>query len=181
MPVNWVGSPVSWTISRIDKLNHHETLLYEIDMLRFTYRRMQSAWPEATEGDLWVYLESFLVHYRNLLQFFGKRSSIKTDLTIWHPELIWTQESGLDARRPSEDDLRLMQQVGSELWKKYEDRNNRRDTISRYLQHCTTFRIAFMQWHISEMMSELHRILELFETHLPEFKPASNSDVLHKL
>jgi len=141
---------------------------------------MLPAWAGAREGDVWFYLESFLVHYRNLLEFFGKNPPNKTDLTIWRPELIWTQESGLDARLPSEDELRAMQQVGSELWKKYEDRNNRDDTISRYLQHCTTFRTAFKQWNPQEMMGELHRALELFESHLPEFRPASNSDVLHK-
>ena len=170
MPITWVGSPVSLTIRRTDKLDHFQTILYEIDMLRFTHTRMMPAWPGATEGDVWVYLESFLVHYRNLLEFFGKNSSKKSDLTIWRPELIWTQDSGLNARRPSEGDLRAMQQVGTELWKKYEDRNNRADTISRYLQHCTTFRTAFEQWNPHEMMSELHSALELFESHLPEFQ-----------
>jgi hypothetical protein len=32
-------------------------------------------WDGAKEGDVWVYLESFLVHYRNLIDFFGKKTS----------------------------------------------------------------------------------------------------------
>ncbi len=70
-----VGSPASWLVSRIDKLDQYQTVLYEIDMLRFAHERMlPPPWDGAREGDVWVYLESFLVHYRNLLEFFGKKS-----------------------------------------------------------------------------------------------------------
>ncbi len=70
-----VGSPASWVVSRIDKLDHYQTVLYEIDMLRFAHGRMLPLWEGAKEGDVWVYLESFLVHYRNLIDFFGKKPS----------------------------------------------------------------------------------------------------------
>jgi hypothetical protein len=99
------GSPASRVVSRIDKLDHYQTVLYEIDMLRFAHRKMLPLWEGAQEGDVWVYLESFLVHYRNLLDFFGKKPSRKTDLTIWRPQVIWSSESGLEARQPSQDDL----------------------------------------------------------------------------
>ncbi len=93
-----------------------------------------------------------------------------------HRSVLWRVFSGVAAN----GERSMPQQVGSELWTKYEDRKKRRDTISRYLQHCTTFRTEFKQWNPDEMMSELSATLELFERHLPDFKPASNSDVLNK-
>ncbi len=64
--------------------------------------------------------------------------------------------------------------MGEHLWKKYED-TKRPDTISRYLQHCTTFRTDFKEWYPDEMMREIRELLELFEKHLPRFNPATDS------
>ena len=58
--------------SRPEKLNDAQTVLYEIDMLRYAYDRLASPQPTWTQADEWVYLEDFLLHYRNLIQFFGK-------------------------------------------------------------------------------------------------------------
>jgi hypothetical protein len=165
----------NWSVRRADKLEEYQTVLYEIDMLRFAYAKVVAPWDGARDGDVWVYLESFLVHYRNLLDFFGKRPACDTDLTIERPEVIWAAKAGLDARRPSPDVLHRAQELGRRLWEKYEDRTRRDDTISRYLQHCTTFRTSFKEWFPVEMMSEMNDVLELFEKHLPEFRPGANS------
>jgi hypothetical protein len=124
---------------------------------------MLPLWEGAREGDVWVYLESFLVHYRNLLDFFGRKPSRKrnkkrdkTDLTVWRPQVIWSQKSGLQAQQPSEAELETMRKEGQRLWKKYEDWN-KNDTISRYLQHCTTYRTGFKKWHPDEMMFDIKR------------------------
>src|SRR5258708_15648490 len=59
------------TLTRINKLSHSGTILYEIYMFRFSCSRLiRSDWEN--ERDAWVYLESFLVHYRNLIEFLGK-------------------------------------------------------------------------------------------------------------
>jgi len=50
--------------SRPNKLDHADTIRYEIQMLRFSYQRL--AEQRLTERDAWVYLESFLLHYRTL-------------------------------------------------------------------------------------------------------------------
>jgi hypothetical protein len=42
-----VGSPASCVVSRIDKLDHYQTVLYEIDMLRFSHKRMFSLWDRS--------------------------------------------------------------------------------------------------------------------------------------
>jgi hypothetical protein len=99
------GSPAAWSISRSDKLRHYQTILYEIDMLRFAYGRMPEIWPDAKEADLWVYLESFVLHYRNLIELFGKDPTDETDLSIRRPEEIWPHRYP----RPSEPELAEMQ------------------------------------------------------------------------
>jgi hypothetical protein len=168
----------NWSVRRPDKLADYQTVLYEIDMLRFAYAKVFAPWDGAIDGDVWVYLESFLVHYRNLLDFFGKPRSPRsrdTDLMIECPEVIWPASEGLEARRPNPDVLNRMQDIGRRLWEKYENGARRDDTISRYLQHCTTFRTSFREWFPVEMMNELKEPLELIEKHLPEFKPGTLS------
>ncbi len=164
----------NWSVSRPDKLYDYQTVLYEIDMLRFAYSRLIKPVDEAKNADVWLDLESFLVHYRNLLDFFGKPPRENTDLSISRPDMIWSANH-LNSRRPSGDILDRIQRLGRTLWEKYEDRTRRDDTISRYLQHCTTFRTTVKEWFPIEMMAEIREALELFEKHLPEFKPASDS------
>src|SRR5579864_198659 len=89
-----------WSIQRIDKADHYQTVLYEIDMLRFCCGRIVKPPGEASEADVWVYLESFLVHYRNLLDFFGKEKQWKKDLTMCRPEAVWSAEAGVADRMP---------------------------------------------------------------------------------
>jgi hypothetical protein len=178
MPVMGIGMRRpggNWSLRRPDKLADFQTVLYEIDMLRFACAKVLTPWDGAKDGDVWVYLESFLVHYRNLLDFFGKPPSRDTDLTIERPKVIWAAGEGLDARRPSPDVLNRMHEIGRRLWEKYENGAQNADTISRYLQHCTTFRTSFKEWFPVEMMNELKEPLELFEQHLPEFRPGTFS------
>jgi hypothetical protein len=70
---------------RPDKLDHADTVLYEIDMLRYASGRLiEGNWKDPR--DAWVYLEAFLVHYRNLIEFLGKPNPRPTDvhiMTIW--------------------------------------------------------------------------------------------------
>lgn len=165
----------NWSVGRPDKLYDYQTVLYEIDMFRFAYSRVIAPLEQAKDGDVWADLESFLIHYRNLVDFFGKPPRENTDLSISRPDVIWSANHGLSSKRPSTDVLDRIQTLGRTLWEKYEDRKRRDDTISRYLQHCTTFRTTFKQWFPIEMMAEIKEALELFEKHLPEFKPATNS------
>jgi hypothetical protein len=127
-------------------------------------------WPEAREADLWAYLESFLLHYRNLIELFGKVPTKKTDLSILRPDDIWPDLHS----RPSDEELSEMQKIGEVLRLKYED-PAQNDTISKYLQHCTTHRIQAKSWQPSQMMYEIERLISMFEKHVPAFKPASNS------
>jgi len=165
----------NWSVSRIDRAEHYETVLYEIDMLRYFHSRILRPPEGARYADVWAYLESFLVHCRNLLDFFGKPTWRDTDLTIEHPEMVWSADAVPDHRIPPQKDLQKMRTVGRRLWEKYEDRNKRDDTISRYLQHCTIYRTSPREWFPVEMMTEISGVIALFEQHLPKFRPATES------
>jgi hypothetical protein len=170
------GSPAGWSISRTDKLTHAQTILYEIDMLRYPYDKIPFLWREAREADLWVYLESFLLHYRNLVEFFGKAPRKKDDLSIQRPAKIWPDPKS----RPTAAELAEMQDLGEELRGMYED-SKKRDTISKYLQHCTEQRIEAKSWEPREMIFEMERVMQLFEKHMPAFRPASNSITMEEI
>jgi hypothetical protein len=77
------------TYFRREKESNAATVLYEIDMLRFARERLLSParWFEAC--DEWLYLEAFLLHYRNLIEFFGKKRHGPGDLSILRPDNIW--------------------------------------------------------------------------------------------
>lgn len=152
---------------RPEKQNHAQTVLYEIDLLRFAKIGLEKA---STEGDEWVYLEDFLLHYRNLIEFFGKPqrqqpSGNGDDLSILWPDRIWL------AGRPDKAVLDTMTRL--DLWEKYDTRDNP-EAISKYLHHCTEQRVESRPpWQVNVMYEELRPTIERFESLLPEYKPAT--------
>lgn len=141
-----------------------QTVLYEINMLRFAKSRLEAA---STKGDEWVYLEDFLLHYRNLIEFFGKPKPhlCKGDLSILRPELIWP------GHVPEKTVLDSM--TSPDLWKKYDTRDNNQ-AISKYLHHCTEQRVEpRAPWKVNVMYEELRPILETFESLLPKYRSAT--------
>lgn len=151
--------------SRPEKLVNAQTVLYEIDMLRWARQRLLSRLPTWTDQDEWVYLEDFLLHYRNLIEFFGKLGNDATDLSIGRPNAIWEGQS------PMQADLDFM--TRRDLWEKYDTRDNA-GAISKYLHHCTTQRLESKEWRVQEMFEELRPMIEKFESLLPQFRPAEN-------
>ena len=145
--------------SRPDKLTHAQTILYEIDMLRFAAH----SFGEQDELSSWRNLECSLLHFRNLIEVFGKPPS-RDDLSIQRPETIWLDA----ATRPSADVLNRFHR--KDLWDKYETRSGAqvKDKISRYLQHCTEQRVDGKTWKIREMFEELDPLMSQFEALLPD-------------
>ena len=150
--------------SRLDKLNDAETILYEIDMLRFAMKRLLSPGPGWSDGDEWIYLEAFLLHYRNLVEFFSGRHKRIDDLSIAKPADIW------GTQRPERADLDLL--TRPDLYEKYDTTDNR-EAISKYLHHCTKQRIIKKKWAIKAMFEDLRPVIEMFESLLPAYKPAT--------
>jgi len=152
--------------SRPAKLDHAQTVLYEIDMLRLSSERLLSPPPGWIEADQWVYLEDFLLHFRNLVEFFGKLGDDERDLSIGRPEAIW--RGGV----PDKADLDFM--TRRDLREKYDTWDNS-ESISKYLSHCTTRRTVAKRWNVQQMYEDLRPVIEKFESLLPPFKPATGT------
>jgi hypothetical protein len=149
---------ITLTFSRPPKLNHVDTVHYEIYMLRHAIDRL--AEQKLTERDAWVYLEAFLLHYRNLIEFLGKEGPSPTDL---HVTTIWQL-----ANLPVPAKLNEMHAGGKVLWARYEPKDIKGGgRISQYLQHCTTKRIDAKDWAVVTMIEEIEPLLEELEKSLP--------------
>jgi len=136
--------------SRPKKLNHIDTVRYEIDMLRYAANRL--AEQKLTEREAWVYLEAFLLHYRNLIEFLGKETASQTDL---HVTTIWQL-----ANLAPPTKLHEIHTDGKVLWTRYEPKDSQGGgRISQYLQHCTTKRIDAKDWEVATMMNEIEPLL----------------------
>lgn len=133
-------------LSRPQKLDHIDTIRYEIDMLRFTVKRL--AKRKLTDRDAWVYLEAFLLHYRNLIEFLGKDKPSDSDL---HVTTIWGL---MNVAAPA--NLNEIFAKGKELLSKYERKGDHPEgRISQYLSHCTTKRTDAKDWEVSVMFNEI--------------------------
>jgi hypothetical protein len=143
--------------SRPKKLDHIHTVRYEIDMLRHAYRKL--AKQNLIERDAWIYLETFLLHYRVLIEFLGKENPSPTDLNV---RTIW-KLVGI----PEPAKLDEIHATGRTLLTRYEPLNSQGGgRISQYLQHCTTKRIDAKDWEVSTMMSEIEPSLGELEKDL---------------
>lgn len=146
-------------VGRPLKLTHTQTILYEIDMLRYTAEELDKG-NRKSEKDKWIFLEAFLVHFRNLIEFFGHPAPRLTDLHITKIGDFWHDVS----TRPSQSDLAKLRRA--DLWDRYED--DQPDRISRFLHHCTQHRVDPKEWEAGMMYSELNPTLDAFERLVPD-------------
>jgi len=156
--------------SRPPKLSHAQTVLYEIDLLRHTAESL-AAGKWKNDIDRWICLESFLLHFRNLIEFFGPLPRTRNgpnqtrNLSIHSPHQFWPDES----TRPSATALNALCRI--DLWEKYENDNDYpQQRISRYLQHCTEMRVEPLEggWRVGLMYNEIKDLLDTFENLLPD-------------
>jgi hypothetical protein len=123
---------------------------------------MRLAEQKLTERDAWIYLEAFLLHFRNLIQFLGKDKD-KLSATDLHVITIW----GLMAlTAPAR--LNGIYAEGQRLLAKYEPSDSAGGgRISQYLQHVTTKRVDPKDWEVSIMMAEIDPLLTEVDQSLP--------------
>ena len=140
---------VSGTVSRPSKESHVGTILYEIDMLEYCFGRLrEKRWAE--EKDYYLCIEGFLLHYRNLIEFFGNhgrglKAAVPGD---WSPRALSAGEvaSILNAS--------LLRHYG--------------ELISRYLSHCNEIRAEEDRgWQHIEMYEKIKPLLASFRTLFP--------------
>lgn len=144
-------------LSRQEKFSHEDTVRYEIYMLRHTVDRLSEG--TLTGRDAWIYLEAFLLHYRNLIEFLGGEARYDSDLRAKN---IWRLE-GL----PVPQNLDKIHEQGTALRKRYEPSHKQGgDKISQYLQHLTTKRTIPKRWDLRKMTEEIEPLLSELEKYL---------------
>ena len=119
-------------------------------MLNFCYEQLIAnvgRWNDARIG--WACLESFLLHYRNLVEFFGSKGDLKSSKPeVWAPRKVSTDEVASISNK--------------KLCKKY------RGPISAYLQHCTKIRARVDHgWKVGEMYAEIKDLISNFRRMFP--------------
>jgi hypothetical protein len=138
------------TISRTPKDTHLDTIKYELDMANFCYQILSGTQDWTEEAHKYVYLESFLLHYRNLIEFYGTKGNKPESLAFLKSE-IWS------GRKPTNEELVKIHEPAKELMKQYWE------NISVYLQHCTEQRKNVpMSWDVEKMYADLQPIINLF-------------------
>jgi len=124
-----------------------DTVVYEIRMLRFCFQQISKN-SFQVKDELYVYLESYLLHYRNLIEFLRHGRGRSTDVSV-EDVVSQTQDEMLTQIRDRATEL-------SE--KHWQD-------ISQYLQHLTDRRhLEKKSWEVNEMFEELNPILTDLET-----------------
>ena len=136
------------TVSRRPKLDHIETIWYEMDMLEYCYRGL----CERKFTDVNAYylcIEGFLLHYRNLIQFFGNHTGLRArDFKEWSGKAL------SDAEAASIQNARLHDEYDS--------------PISRYLCHCSEIRAERdVEWKHIEMYEGIAPLLANFRKLFP--------------
>jgi hypothetical protein len=148
---------------RSPKNNPLDTILYEIGMLRHSAAILPSKHSarnssEQAMKDYYVYIEAFLLHLRNLLAFFMNQASDPADLRLnqigeWLNRSVGQREYS-DLIAKTKDVNRHFGASDSTCY----------DQISKFLQHCTTYRHERgRSWEIEKIFSEINPILCEFE------------------
>lgn len=148
----WKGCHTMYT--RRPKESYLDTVIYEIDMLRFCVHRIIEN-QHGEERDRYVYLEAFLLHYRNLIRFFSgehhRGDDLSTaDATTWAGREMTPAEVATIREPAKASDAAYYQ------------------PISKYLQHCTRARFDVDRtWDPELMFRQLGPIITAFERAFP--------------
>lgn len=146
--------------SRSEKASHLDTIRYEIDMLEFSLGRLRNRHAGWDKGDENTFIETFLLHYRNLLEFFAGNKHRDDDLS--------TTESRPWANRTlTPEEVAAIQAPAAKLIESRPDPNSELtlfEIISKYLQHCTTLRYERAQsWPLEKMYADLRPVIAAFQ------------------
>jgi hypothetical protein len=132
------------------KESHVDTVMYEIDMLNFCFSKLPPG-RNCKAPEEYLLLEGFLLHYRNLLSVFsGKHLSYGDELGIAE----FAKWGGKKLEPKTSDAIIAMTEAPD---------NKYFQNISRYLQHCTTYRYQdTMSWDVTSMKDEIDPVINAF-------------------
>jgi hypothetical protein len=151
---------------RSEKNSHLDTILYEIDMFvhcgdAIGQKKADAEKSDFARAEYFLAIEGFLLHLRNLLAFFTNRKDEQTDLIINEP-LVWA----------SRDIEQVKYSAIIKRWKEFDKKYGASEDdrpsscykeISKFLQHCTTFRYErAKRWPIEEMYADAKPMLADF-------------------
>jgi hypothetical protein len=154
-------------VSRREKESHLDTIHYEVELLRYSFAWIIKNWANTRPGERYVHLETFLMHYRNLVDFLAGRGG--------HQHLQFPHGQTWAGRDITKEELAEIQEPALKLWQKYDG------LISIYLVHCTVQRADDkLEWDISEMMREVEAVIRRFlgrfpKVGLPSLFPVSDN------
>jgi len=143
--------------SRSEKESHLHTIHYEIAMLIFCGQQLDTLSPGTQKAHFNAFLECFLIHYRNLVEFFSgsrhrpaRRPGDTRDLSV-------ADSNPWAGRSLSAAEIAELQPPATELERRYFL------DISQYLQHCTERRFSEEKfWSYRNMYSELRPVIKAF-------------------
>jgi hypothetical protein len=155
--------------SRTEKESHLDTIHYELSMLNFCGKELDKLSRANQRASFNVFLECFLLHYRNVMEFLSgahhrkaKKQDETSDLSTADPK-PWA------GRELSAEELAEIQAPANTIDDKYFQ------DISQYLQHCTERRFDEGKfWNYREMFTELLPAIRAF---LQRFPARSGSGV----
>jgi hypothetical protein len=140
--------------ARRAKESHLDTVAYEIEMLAFCTQRVMRD-EHADQRDQGVFLEGFLLHYRNLIRFFSGEHHRDDDLSTADPG-AWAH------RQLTQAEIADISTPAKCLDTKYYQ------LISKYLQHCTQLRFDHDRaWDLAVMSGEITPIIAAFARAFP--------------
>ncbi len=138
----------SQCVSRRTKESHVDTVLYEIDMLEFCNGKLAEGISPSSQ-DYYLYIEGFLLHYRNLANLFANRDGMEA-----RNAHVWAEKNLSDAELASIQD-----------GKPYKDYSRE---ISQYLSHCTENRAdRDVSWNRVEMYDAIKPCIDNFRKLFP--------------
>lgn len=138
---------------RSKKGSHLDTIHYEIDMLEYALEKITKA--KLPPPELNMTLECFLLHYRNLTEFFSGEKHRSDDISVARPE-VWCRRD----LKPEERSAMVpsAKMALDEYWA----------AISQFLQHCTERRFREARdWEPRKMWDMLKPAVQFFRETFP--------------
>ncbi len=137
--------------SRNKDKTYLDAIGYEVEMLWFCREQIQQQPAPSDTRAKSLYVEGFLLHFRNLIRFFSGKRPRPYDLSTADPD-PW-------AGRPLTDDEITLFKVAAECLDE-----DYYQSISKYLQHCTALaQKGEHEWNIEGMFEEIAPIVREFE------------------
>jgi len=151
---------------RSEKNKPIDVVLYEIEMFRHCANTLQAkqqvaANSQPEKAEYYLGIEGFLLHLRNLLAFFMNHCTEPTDLGIHKADLnLWG-----DGRKANRKQYSGLMKAARAINRDRRTKNgNLYEQISRFLQHCTTFRYTEARsWDVEGIFRDFNPVLVEFE------------------